>query len=352
MTLTGSFSKRPTGNGGVGHHGRHQHHWKSPGTIAAIFLASSAGFLFVIWMVLSASTTSIVDVPMHSDNNNNHINNNKDDGSPPKKQMSSQQQQHQSNIAKPKKSVFKGGAPWRTRKTIAAKVLLETPWIRVEEHTISVRSPSGATVEVSDWKWIDVSDQVNVLVSVTLEVLHKYRQVLKLKSPTTAGVQLFRSGTEPDEGSISNDTEIFMLFEQEKYGYEGLSFAVVGGLVEPDEPPMLAAQREIHEELGLTRCTIMPLGKYRTDVNRGGGFVNSFLAKQCVIDAEQANKHQQDRANSDLERQTPVAMTRDFLKQMLLTRTSEAVKEVKWCNTIAMALLTMDNGLDAGAPQN
>lgn len=344
MSLTGSFSKRP-----VGHRVHHTPRWRSVCAIITTIVVT-VGFVLVVWALLadmrnSVSAPTATRFALHEG-------------------REEQERAVVSNVMS-EGGLFRGGAPWRTRKTLAAKLLLETPWVRVEEHTIAVQSPSGATVQVRDWKWIDVADQVNVLVSVTLETLQEYRalkrraqkrlnapplQKTTVHRPPVSTVVLLQAATEPEENVLANDTEVFMLFEQEKYGYEGLSFAVVGGLLEPNEMPLLAAEREVHEELGFSRCAMMSLGKYRTDVNRGGGFVNSFLARRCQLDVDEAHKHQEDRANSDLERQTPVAMSREFIKQLLLTRTSEAVKEVKWCNTIAMSLLMMENGLDAGAP--
>jgi hypothetical protein len=52
------------------------------------------------------------------------------------------------------------GPLWRTNQTLGAVTLLENKWMRVESHR--VRTEDGQTVD--DWVWMDVIDQVNVLV--------------------------------------------------------------------------------------------------------------------------------------------------------------------------------------------
>ena len=65
----------------------------------------------------------------------------------------------------------------------------------------------------------------------------------------------------------------FLIFRQTKYALEGRqSYAIVGGIIEPGEKAVDAAQREVHEELGLL-CDTTFLGRFRTDVNRGRYYV-------------------------------------------------------------------------------
>ena len=62
----------------------------------------------------------------------------------------------------------------------------------------------------------------------------------------------------------------FLVFEQSKYALDGRqSLAIVGGIIEPGEEPEYAARREVNEEMGLTCEIFYPLGRWRTDVNRG-----------------------------------------------------------------------------------
>jgi 8-oxo-dGTP pyrophosphatase MutT (NUDIX family) len=128
---------------------------------------------------------------------------------------------------------------------------------------------------------------------------------------------------------VEDVTGSFIVFEQTKYGLEGLSLAVVGGMIEPSDANVhAAAKRELNEEMGLTTDDLVFLGRYRTDVNRGGGYVNCFLARHCQP-APRLLK------SDDLEPQKQVHLTRDALVDALM---AYRFKEVKWSNTIAMAL--------------
>lgn len=246
---------------------------------------------------------------------------------------------------------FRGGASWRSAKTIHAEPVLETPWIRVEDHTVAVRGPGGVVSHVTGWKWVDIPDQVNVLVSISYATLRQLRSKKAAGAlSTTAGIPLL--ATEVDNpasseesgihhGDSSESSPLFLLFRQEKYGIEGESYAVVGGQIEPHEAAAAAAAREVREEMGLIGCELVPLGTYRTDVNRGGGFVNTFLARRCV--ADETSKPQDASRDADLEQQVPVAVTQAYLTRLLVEEQSGAVKEVKWCNTIAMSLLWLSS---------
>jgi hypothetical protein len=90
---------------------------------------------------------------------------------------------------------------WKTlsRRT----VLSQSPWLEVEYHQVEL--PNGRLIP--DWPWIKTPDYINVL---------------------------------PETGQGN-----FLLFRQGKYGLEGSSLAPVGGYIQPGEPPLAAAQREL-----------------------------------------------------------------------------------------------------------
>src|SRR5512141_3208786 len=92
---------------------------------------------------------------------------------------------------------------WKTldRTTI----LNHSKWLAVEDHTVEL--PDGRVIP--NWPWIITPYYINV-VAVT-------------------------------------DDEEFLCFRQIKYGVEGTSLAPVGGYIEPNEDPLVAAKRELLE---------------------------------------------------------------------------------------------------------
>ena len=67
------------------------------------------------------------------------------------------------------------------------------------------------------------------------------------------------------------DENKYLLFHQSKYGLEKPAYALIGGLFNTDETPIQCAERELLEETGLEAEELINLGKYRVQVNRGGG---------------------------------------------------------------------------------
>jgi 8-oxo-dGTP pyrophosphatase MutT (NUDIX family) len=196
------------------------------------------------------------------------------------------------------------GHIYTTTETIAKpKCLLESKWMRVQQH--QVRFP-GMKSAISDWLWIDYHDRINVLV----------------EAPATGTGQ-----------------RQFMVFEQTKYALEGRqSLAIIGGIIEPGEDPKTAAAREVQEEMGVECQKMHFLGRYRTDVNRGIGWVNSFLAVHC----SKSNRSVNEKENTDVIGVSDVE--RQDLKRMSLTELKMAARkgeflEVQWSNTVALALL-------------
>ncbi|TFJ80327.1 hypothetical protein NSK_008332 [Nannochloropsis salina CCMP1776] len=95
-----------------------------------------------------------------------------------------------------------------------------------------VKAEDGSVLD--GWLWFDEKDQINVLVRLEAE-----------------------AGTGAGEGMTGGEEDRkFLVFEQKKYGYQGLSLAPIGGLVEPGEDALMAAKRELLEEAGLGMCMI------------------------------------------------------------------------------------------------
>mmetsp|Transcript_56250 Transcript_56250/g.163085 ORF Transcript_56250/g.163085 Transcript_56250/m.163085 type:complete len:288 (+) Transcript_56250:85-948(+) len=185
------------------------------------------------------------------------------------------------------------------------KCLVESKWLKLSQH--SVRFP-GSQTTFDDWMWVDYHDRINVLVE--------------------------------DEKGADGERR-FLVFQQTKYALEGReSQAIIGGIIEPGETPEDAAKREVEEELNGLQCsTYHALGRYRTDVNRGMGWVNSFLATDCARNkvASGSRAVEKDEVGvADTERQD--------LESISLTELREHVQngdflEVQWSATVALALL-------------
>mmetsp|Transcript_16011 Transcript_16011/g.20324 ORF Transcript_16011/g.20324 Transcript_16011/m.20324 type:complete len:261 (-) Transcript_16011:78-860(-) len=186
------------------------------------------------------------------------------------------------------------------------KCLVQSRWMQVMQHKVQLDDQT----QIDDWLFIDYHDRINVLVE------------------------------DPTHVKGNGETQ-FLIFRQTKYALEGRqSLAIVGGIIEPGEEAYDAAQREVHEELGLF-CKLTSLGRFRTDVNRGMGWVNSFIAHDCEkknIDstAKDSINPSEEVGVADTERQDVISMTlSDVKKNVQLGK----FLEVQWSNTVALAML-------------
>jgi 8-oxo-dGTP pyrophosphatase MutT (NUDIX family) len=208
------------------------------------------------------------------------------------------------------------------------KCLLDSKWIKVSLHTVKF---PGSDTTYDDWMWIDYHDRINVLVED--------------ETTTTNGEKLSGKGEQQDEDDEEEERR-FLVFEQTKYALEGKkSLAIIGGIIEPGEDPETAARREVEEEMnGLVCKNFHFLGRYRTDVNRGMGWLNGFLATQCTRNnnnnnSEQKNKDQDFIDNeigaADTEKQKLVSLTLPELRKALA---QGKFLEVQWTATVSQAL--------------
>lgn len=203
--------------------------------------------------------------------------------------------------------------------TLSNQCLVQSKWMRLAQH--SVQLPGNDKI-INDWLWIDYHDRINVLV----------------EAPKT----------NPDQG-VS-----FLIIEQTKYALDSvMSLAVVGGIIEPTtqidsngekiqvvmpEAPLLAAKREVEEEMGVICQTWIELGKFRTDVNRGMGWVNPFLAKDCSYASNNKVVEENDSVvgGADTEKQKLITMSLNDVKEAVM---HGRFVEVQWSNTVALAVL-------------
>ena len=191
------------------------------------------------------------------------------------------------------------------------KCLVESTWMKVQQH--KVQMPGSDTV-IDDWLWIDYHDRINVLVEA--------------------------------EATPGQTEKMFLIFEQSKYALEGrTSKAIIGGIIEPHEEPKHAAAREVEEEMGVRCDNFQFLGRYRTDLNRGMGWVNSFLATNCSKNRSGGASHEQYKATA-AEEVGAADTERQDLRTISLTELRQAARngeflEVQWSNTVALAPLAL-----------
>ncbi len=182
--------------------------------------------------------------------------------------------------------------PWKTvdRKTTYA---CKTGWLSVEEH--SVQLPDGRVI--APWPWVVSSDFVLVL-------------------------------------AITQD-ERFLIFRQTKYAVDVMvnqdTLAPVGGYLEPDEDPKLAARRELQEETGYRCQDLIHLSSTVVDGNRGGGMGHLYLATGA--------KFEEKIESDDLEEQDLLLMSRDELEAAL---DANEFRVGVWALVVALGLRYLD----------
>ncbi len=178
--------------------------------------------------------------------------------------------------------------PWKTleRHTI----LKHNQFLTVESHTIEL--PDGRIIQ--DWPWLVMPDYANILAETT-------------------------------DGR-------FICLRQTKYSIEGESLAVVGGYLEPGEPPEAAARRELREETGYEAAQWTRLGGFPIDGNRGAGTAHFYLARGAQAVAPITA--------DDLEEHQLVFLTQEEMRRALL---QGEFKLMPWMSIVALGLHYLDS---------
>lgn len=177
--------------------------------------------------------------------------------------------------------------PW---KTLERRLILNhSRFLQIESHTVQL--PDGQII--SDWSWIITPDFV-IVVAVT------------------------------EQGE-------FLCFRQTKYGVKGLTLAPVGGYIEQNEDPLVAAQRELLEETGYEAPDWHHLGSFAVGGNRGIATAHLYLAQNAryVTPADA----------DDLEEQELLLMSKHEVERTMM---AGEFKVVSWTTAVALALRVLE----------
>jgi ADP-ribose pyrophosphatase len=178
------------------------------------------------------------------------------------------------------------GKELRSWKTLSKKTILDHGrFLKVEEHRIEL--PDGQVIP--DWAWVMIPDAAIVLPRLV-------------------------------NGK-------FQVFRQTKYAVEGSSLAPVGGMLEPGEDPLVAAKRELLEEMGCTSSEWVALGSFAVDPNRGVAIMHLYLALDTVTVKEPNS--------DDLEDQDLLTLDRKEIQQAL---DNGEFKVLAWASVVSLAL--------------
>jgi ADP-ribose pyrophosphatase len=172
-------------------------------------------------------------------------------------------------------------------KTLSRKLIYDqSPFLKLESHTVQLAN--GDVIE--NWSWLVTPDFVNV-VAIT-------------------------------------EAQEYLCFRQVKYGVQGSSLAPIGGYIEPGEDPLVAAKRELLEEMGYKARHWEKLGQFVVDANRGNGTAHFFLARDAYQVAEPNS--------DDLEEQILLKLSRAEVEAAVARG---AFKVLAWHAIMTMALL-------------
>ncbi len=178
----------------------------------------------------------------------------------------------------------------RVWETLSRKKILEhNKFLTVESHTVKL--PDGQIIP--DWAWVIIPSAVIVL-------------------------------------AVTEDNK-FLVFRQTKYAVKGTSLAPVGGMIEPNETPIVAAKRELLEEMGYESSDWVDLGSYILDPNRGVATMHLFLALKVKRVAEPNS--------DDLEDQEVLLLSRNEIEKALK---AGEFKILAWSAVVAMTLNHLD----------
>jgi 8-oxo-dGTP pyrophosphatase MutT (NUDIX family) len=83
----------------------------------------------------------------------------------------------------------------------------------------------------------------------------------------------------PEQGCV--------LIRQYRFGTECVTLEIPGGMIDPGESPLVAAERELREETGYTAQRWTPLGRVAPNPAFQRNYLYTFLAEDCVLSGAQ-----------------------------------------------------------------
>lgn len=93
-------------------------------------------------------------------------------------------------------------------------------------------------------------------------------------------------------GVVALDAEGRLLLEQEyRHAVGAVIWQLPGGLYDPDEPPLAAAQRELREETGYEAASWSPLGDFHDNPALTNAINRLYLARDLRLVAPPAPDH-------------------------------------------------------------
>jgi hypothetical protein len=182
------------------------------------------------------------------------------------------------------------GFQWTTNHTMAAVTLASCKYGQFQSHTVKTESGEIA----KDWLWTNDRDQVNILVQI-------------------------------------GDGDMFMVSREHRYGLHAESYSAPNGYVRLGENPTTAALRVLRLDYGIIPGDLQTTGSYRIQVNRGGGFLHTFIARNSTAIAVHPDMV------APAAPKKKIILSKRKIIDMLLS--GKLILEAQWAGALAIGVL-------------
>lgn len=125
------------------------------------------------------------------------------------------------------------------------------------------------------WKYVDSQPGPDLKLFKV-----RFDQLMNPRNRAIANVVVLESADSVNVVAITPDQEVVAI-RQFRFGVGATTLELPGGLAEPDEEPLIAAQRELREETGYTGTK----WKYLGSIQNNPVFMNSLLHHFLLEDA-------------------------------------------------------------------